>query len=82
VIGAVELSDDGKPPRIRLDRLRDFSATSITGFIGQVVARGATIVSDGLPAYRSLKEHHRRKVVSAAWPPISCCLGCTGCSPT
>jgi ISXO2-like transposase domain/Transposase zinc-ribbon domain len=66
VIGAVELSDEGKPRRIRLDRLRDFSATSITGFIGRVVTPGATIVSDGLPSYLSLKQHkHRRKVVGS-----------------
>jgi Transposase zinc-ribbon domain/ISXO2-like transposase domain len=66
VIGAVELSDEGKPRRIRLDRLRDFSATSITGFIDRVVAPGATIVSDGLPSYLSLKQHkHRRKVVGS-----------------
>ncbi len=66
VIGAVELSDDGKPRRIRLDRLSDFSAASITGFISRVVAPGATIVSDGLPSYLSLKEHkHHRKVVGS-----------------
>jgi hypothetical protein len=66
VIGAVELTHEGKPRRIRLDRLRDFSATSITGFIGRVVAPGATIVSDGLASYLSLKEHkHHRKVVGS-----------------
>jgi ISXO2-like transposase domain/Transposase zinc-ribbon domain len=66
VIGAVELSDEGRPRRIRLDRLSDFTAASITGFIGRVVAPGATIVSDGLPSYLSLKEHkHHRKVVGS-----------------
>ena len=66
IIGAVELLADGRPGRIRLDRLEDFSAASITGFIGGAVAPGATIVSDGLQAYRSLQQHkHQRKVVGS-----------------
>src|ERR1700745_3274825 len=63
IIGAVELSAGHRPGRIRLDRLEDFSAASIAGFIGDVVAPGATIVSDGLQAYRSLQQHkHQRHV--------------------
>jgi len=66
IIGAVELSAEHRPGRIRLDRLQDFSAASIAGFIGGAVAPGATIVSDGLQAYRSLKQHkHQRKVVGS-----------------
>lgn len=66
IIGAVELSAGHRPGRIRLDRLEDFSAASIAGFIGDAVAPGATIVSDGLQAYRSLKQHkHQRKVVGS-----------------
>jgi len=64
VIGAIELSEDGHPRRIRLEPLADFTAASITGFVERVVERGATVVSDGLASYRSLKEHnHRAKVV-------------------
>ena len=64
VIGAIELSEDGHPRRIRLEPLTDFTAASITGFVERVVERGATVVSDGLASYRSLKEHnHRAKVV-------------------
>jgi hypothetical protein len=66
IIGAVELSAGHRPGRIRLDRLEDFSAASIAGFIGDVVAPGATIVSDGLQASRSRKQHkHQRKVVGS-----------------
>lgn len=66
IIGAVELLADGRPGRIRLDRLGDFSANSIAGFVGGAVAPGATIVSDGLQAYRSLPQHkHDRKVVGS-----------------
>jgi len=64
VIGAVELIDGGKPGRIRLEPLADFTAASITGFVSRTVERGATVVSDGLASYRSLKEHkHIAKVV-------------------
>jgi transposase-like protein len=64
VIGAVELVDGGKPGRIRLEPLTDFTAASITGFVARTVERGATVVSDGLASYRSLKEHkHIAKVV-------------------
>jgi predicted RNA-binding Zn-ribbon protein involved in translation (DUF1610 family) len=64
VIGAIELSEEGHPRRIRLEPLRDFTAVSITGFVGRVIERGATVVSDGLASYRSLKDHnHRAKVV-------------------
>jgi hypothetical protein len=45
--------------------LRDFTAVTITGFVGQAVKRGATVISDGLASYRSLKDHnHQAKVVS------------------
>jgi hypothetical protein len=61
-----KLSADRRPGRIRLDRLEDFSAASIAGFVGGAIAPGATIVSDGLQAYRSLKQHkHQRKVVGS-----------------
>jgi len=64
IIGAVELSDEGHPRRIRLERLRDFTAVSITGFVGRVVESKATVISDGLASYRSLKDYnHRAKVV-------------------
>jgi hypothetical protein len=64
VIGAVELSAEGHPRRIRLEPLRDFTAASVTGFVERVVAPGATVVSDGLASYRGLKEHkHQAKIV-------------------
>ena len=64
VIGAIELSEEGNPRRIRLEPLRDFTAASITGFVGRAVEHGATVVSDGVASYCSLKDHnHRAKVV-------------------
>ena len=64
VIGAVELSEEGHPRRARLEPLADFSAASITDFVERSVKDGATVVSDGLAAYKSLKQHnHEAKVV-------------------
>ena len=66
VIGAIELSEEGHPRRIRLEPLRDFTAESVSGFVGRVVERGATVVSDSLASYRSLKDYkHRPKVVGS-----------------
>ncbi len=63
-IGAVELVSGGRPGRIRLAPLADFTAVSITGFVERTVRRGTTVVSDGLASYRSLKDHkHVAKVV-------------------
>jgi transposase-like protein len=64
VIGAIELSEEGQPRRIRLEPLHDFTAVTITGFVGRVVEPGATVISDRLASYRSLKDHnHQAKVV-------------------
>lgn len=64
VIGAIELSPDGDPRRIRLAPLSDFTAVSIGAFISNAATAGAIILSDGLPSYRSLKAyHHQPKVV-------------------
>jgi hypothetical protein len=40
VIGAIELSEEGHPRRIRFEPLRDVSAVSVTGFVERVVALG------------------------------------------
>lgn len=64
IIGAVELSEDGHPRRIRLEPIADFSGASVKGFVQRVVAKGATVISDGWSGYQGLKEHaHRPKVV-------------------
>ena len=64
VIGAIELSPEGHPRRIRLAPLQSFSTSSIGAFVGDAVASGATVVSDGLSSYKSLKAYnHRPKIV-------------------
>lgn len=63
IIGAVELSEDRHPRRIRLEPIQDFSGTSVKGFVQRVVAKGSTVFSDGWSGYRGLKEHAHRAVV-------------------
>jgi transposase-like protein len=64
IIGAIELSPEGHPRRIRLAPLENFSATSISAFVAGAVTPGATIFSDGFSAYKSLKTYnHQPKVV-------------------
>jgi len=63
-IGAIELSPDGHPRRIRLAPLTDFTAPSIGGFVADAITPGTTILSDGFSSYRSLKGYnHKPKVV-------------------
>lgn len=63
-IGAIELSPEGHPRRIRLAPLADFSAKSISVFVASAIEPGATLLSDGFSAYKSLKGYnHKPKVV-------------------
>ena len=66
IIGAIELSPEGLPRRIRLAPLANFSGTRIGGFVTDAVERGATIVSDGFSSYQTLKDYnHQPHVVGA-----------------
>jgi len=62
--GVVELSEDGKPRRIRLKERDDYSADSLQGFIGDVVEPGAQVVTDGWSGYSGLPENpHEARVI-------------------
>ncbi len=64
VAGAVELSPDGKPRRIRLAPIADFSAATLTPFVAGVAAPGARVVTDGWSGYAGLPDHvHDARVV-------------------
>jgi len=64
VAGAVELSCDGEPRRIRLTPINDFSAETLHGFIASVAAPGARVITDGWSGYAGLPDHeHNPKVV-------------------
>jgi len=63
VAGAVEIRGKG-PGRIRLAVIDDYSAVALGAFVAAVIAAGSTVVSDGWPGYRRLKDvKHEPKVV-------------------
>ncbi len=60
IIGAVELSPEGHPRRVRLEPLRDRTGENVRGFVERVVAPDATVVSDPVQS-----GDHERFVVKA-----------------
>jgi ISXO2-like transposase domain/Transposase zinc-ribbon domain len=63
VAGAVEIKGKG-PGRIRLAVIDDYAAVALGAFAAAAVAAGSTVVSDGWPGYRKLKEvKHDARVV-------------------
>ncbi len=61
---AVELSDDGKPRRIRMEPIADYGAETLHGFVRRNVAAGSTVRTDGNPSYREMEGYaHQPKVV-------------------
>jgi hypothetical protein len=64
--GAVEIEGKG-PGRIRLAVIDDYSAVALGAFVAAVIAIGSTVVSDGWPGYKKLKDvKHDPKVVGDA----------------
>ncbi len=55
IAGAVEV-EDGQPGRIRLAEIKDFSATSLQGFLTDNLAKDATAKTDGWAAYPGAKD--------------------------
>jgi hypothetical protein len=45
VVGAVELSPDGHPRRIRLEQISDRSSKTLHGFVGRMVEPGAHVIA-------------------------------------
>jgi transposase-like protein len=63
VAGAVEIKGKG-PGRVRLAVIGDYAAASLGGFVTGNVAEGSTVVSDGWPGYKRLKDvKHDPRVV-------------------
>ena len=61
--GAVEIEGRG-PGRVRLAVIGDCAAASLGGFVTGNVAAGSTVVSDGWPGYKRLKDvKHDPRVV-------------------
>jgi hypothetical protein len=64
--GAVEIKGKG-PGRVRLAVIGDYSAASLGGFAAGNIAEGSTVVSDGWPGYKRLKDvKHDPKVIGDA----------------
>ena len=62
IVVGVEL-DGRSMGRIRLRRIPDLTQEALHGFISQAVEPGTTVRTDGLPAYRGMKDYfHDRKV--------------------
>lgn len=64
IVGAVELSEEGHPRRIRLEQIPDFRGQTLKGFVERRVAKGAAVITDGWPGYKGLEGYnHTAKVV-------------------
>lgn len=64
MIGAVELSEEGHPRRLRLEPLADKTGERVRGFVERVVQPQSTVITDGLPGYKALANHqHLGKTV-------------------
>jgi hypothetical protein len=55
IAGAVEVQD-GRPGRIRLSEIKNFSAASLHGFLADSLARDAAAKTDGWAAYPGAKD--------------------------
>ncbi len=53
IVGAVELSADGLPRRIRMAQIPDGSSKTLHGFIAQAAAPGARVITDGWLGYEN-----------------------------
>ncbi len=72
VVIAVEIKGDNAIGRVRLRHIPDVSASSLVGFITDVVEPGASVHTDGWPSYGSLGSSgfvHRITVQSASPDP-------------
>ena len=61
IAGAVELSEDGRPRRIRLETVGDHGGATLRGFIAGAVAPGAWVVTDGWSGYTGLPDNPRER---------------------
>ena len=68
IAGAVELSPEGEPCRIRLAPIGDFSARRLRAFVAGTPAPGARVMAEGWRGYCGLPDHDRQPRVVGATP--------------
>ena len=68
IAGAVKLSPEGEPCRIRLAPIGDFSARSLRAFVAGTPAPGARVMAEGWRGYCGLPDHDRQPRVVGATP--------------
>lgn len=65
LVGAVELTADGHPRRIRMEHILDQSSKTLHGFIDRAVEPSAHIITDGWLGYENPPSNtHRASVVT------------------
>src|SRR4051812_32914551 len=74
---AVEIVGKG-PGRVRLAVIEDYSAAALGGFVAAAIAGGSTVVSDGWPGYKRLRDvKHDPRVIGET--PAHLVLPCGPC---
>lgn len=64
IIGAVELTDEGHPRRIRLEQIPDRTKPALHSFVDRNIEAGARVITDGWISYENLPNHiHEPRVV-------------------
>ena len=81
IVGGIEVND-GKPGRLRLAAIKDYSADSLHAFIKAALAVGSTARTDGWSGYPGAPEVAHDPHVVGPMPPTSSCPGYTSPSPT
>jgi ribosomal protein L37AE/L43A len=56
LVVAVETTEDGKPVRLKLRRVRRFTKKNIKRITGRIVKRGAKVVTDGLRCFNGVAD--------------------------
>ena len=74
IAGAVELSPEGEPRRIRLAPIGDFSACSLHAFVAGTSAPGARVITDGWSGYCGLPDHEPKLVGATPAHLVLACI--------